>query len=192
MDAFVAFAAHLITFWAIFWCFAYVTFDHIQTFDSKKCLKGFNRTIVNQVFVTLPFLICFQQVYDFETPFEEGFSSFFGKILVCLFVEEVLFTGIHWALHRYFYSQIHSIHHRWTDVCIFATLDVHPIEHLILNLFPIFAGPLITRLSFIGLVLWTYLATFNAIMTHSGIGPIHHRIHHWRKTRNFSALGILD
>ena len=63
---------------------------------------------------------------------------------VFLLLEEVIFYYIHRALHdNRIYRFIHKKHHEFTAPVGMAAIYAHPVEHLLVNLLPVFAGPLL-------------------------------------------------
>merc|ERR1740121_924329 len=65
--------------------------------------------------------------------------------LVWILMNEVLFFHAHRFLHenKRMYAAIHKLHHTWTSPVSLVAIYCHPLEHILSNLTPILAGPLL-------------------------------------------------
>jgi methylsterol monooxygenase len=119
-------------------------------------------------------------------------------IVLCAFVEEVVFYSMHRIMHtRYLYERIHKIHHEWVAPIGMVALYAHPVEHVLCNLLPVALGPLLLGSHLYVWWLWLTLATFAAVLSHSGLdipvlSPEFHDLHHRFSKNNYGVLGILD
>ncbi|KAJ3187228.1 hypothetical protein HK101_009435 [Irineochytrium annulatum] len=114
-------------------------------------------------------------------------------------VEEVLFYYCHRALHHpSVYRYIHKQHHEFTSPCGITATYAHPFEHVVSNLLPIVAGPMLMRTHLLTFWTWATIAITTTIATHSGFvlfgmpSPLKHDFHHYRFNSNFGVVGILD
>jgi methylsterol monooxygenase len=128
-----------------------------------------------------------------------SFTIFVRDIFLFLCIEEPLFYFSHRLLHtRYLYNRIHSIHHRFITPIAVAAIYAHPIEHIIANLLPVFAGPLIFGSHLSVITIWQVIATLSAVNTHCGYhlpffpSPQAHDYHHKVFTANYGVMGLCD
>lgn len=86
--------------------------------------------------------------------------------------------------HPRIYKYVHKIHHEWTAPVGITSISCHPLEHYIVNLSPLAAGPLLMGSHLSVAWLWYTLAILNTTVTHSGYhlpflpSPEAHDFHH--------------
>lgn len=114
-------------------------------------------------------------------------------------VEEVLFYTVHRAMHRpALFRRFHRVHHEFRETIGIATHYVHPVEHALGNLMPVFAGALVVGAHPVALLVWAALAVTNAIHTHAGFAlpwmswGVDHDFHHYNIRGCYGAIGLLD
>lgn len=160
------------------------------------------RVLANQFLGTLPALLLAVPLVE-----ARGFSSSPTPSLVGVLAGlcggflwvEATFYGVHRVLHRrWWFARVHRVHHAWRRPTGLATHDVHFVEHLLGNLFPVVGGAVVAGFHPVPFFLFITLAVKNAIVTHSNhafplLGDVvHHDHHHHTPTGNFGALGLLD
>eukprot|EP00411_Alexandrium_monilatum_P037043 CAMPEP_0175398178 /NCGR_PEP_ID=MMETSP0095-20121207/35360_1 /TAXON_ID=311494 /ORGANISM="Alexandrium monilatum, Strain CCMP3105" /LENGTH=266 /DNA_ID=CAMNT_0016696891 /DNA_START=15 /DNA_END=814 /DNA_ORIENTATION=- len=66
-------------------------------------------------------------------------------VLVWLVVEEVMFFYTHRWMHenKRMYAAVHKLHHTWTAPISYVAIYCHPLEHVVSNLSPLLAGPVL-------------------------------------------------
>ena len=98
-----------------------------------------------------------------------------------LIVQELLFRLFH---HPLLYKYIHKQHHEWTAPVGLVAVYAHPLEHLVANLLPLVAGPVLLGSHLAVTWLWFIIATFVTVVSHSGYhlpflpSPEFHDFHH--------------
>ena len=97
----------------------------------------------------------------------------------------------------FFINSTKSIHELIEPEAL-TTFYVHPIEHILVNVFPILIGLL--WIDPHPLLVWTWvgLSTFSAVHNHSGMqyamfpNPEFHDVHHQISTLNYGISGFFD
>lgn len=86
--------------------------------------------------------------------------------------------------HPFLYKPIHKMHHEWIAPVGITSVYCHPVEHVLANLCPVMAGPLIMGSHLSTAWLWYALATVITTINHSGYhlpflpSPEAHDFHH--------------
>ena len=113
--------------------------------------------------------------------------------------EEVLFYYSHRALHhRALFRHVHKQHHRFTAPFGIAAVYAHPLEHVLSNLLPVSAGPLLLRAHPLVTLIWTSFAILSTASVHSGYAlpgfpsPYFHDFHHKSFDACYGVVGVLD
>jgi len=122
------------------------------------------------------------------------------KFIFYTFIADQWFYWSHRIMHYpLFYKSIHHIHHRWTYPIPIATLYAHPLEHIICNFGSLSAGPLLLPGNENLIAVWITIATFNSVLSHSGIDiglPVFtsqkHDLHHRILNCNYGPFGFSD
>lgn len=106
-------------------------------------------------------------------------------LAVCIGVEEVGFYYSHRALHSgRLYRWVHKQHHEWTAPVAVTAVYCHPVEHVLSNLVPPFAGVLLCGCHVTVAWLWFVLAIGSTLNAHCGYhlpflpSPEAHDFHH--------------
>ncbi len=168
-----------------------------------KDLNLFSVVLGNQFLSVLTAIITYPlaaQRLNFEDSPEVWVIA--AHLTLFLLTEEILFYATHRLLHTGIcYSLIHSTHHQWLYPVSLSVFYAHPVEHLLSNILPVLAGPLLFRSHILTLWVWLSIALLNGIYTHSGYdflprvfqpSPAFHNYHHYNPTKNFGVLGIAD
>ena len=165
-------------------------------------VKIVSLVLFNQVFITLPMAYLFY-LLGWNTNHDYTWAIILQKFIVCLLLEEVFFYYGHRMLHLdFFYQRIHKIHHIWIAPTAISTFYVHPFEHFLSNILPLFLSAWIVDLPFYYVQVFMHVATVNAVIAHAGYaylvtGPREnylqlHDAHHLYRKYNYGVLGILD
>lgn len=168
----------------IYWMVALAMHD--STDESFKLTHAEN-VVVNQLVVT-PVALWLSGLPDRD--FDQDFSPWL--FLQCMFWQSFLFYFLHRLAHTKLIWPLHSVHHEFNTPVPLAAFYAHPLEHLIVNLFPVFFGPWLVGLNCSWSRLWTAIVTVNAVGAHTVHYGAEHRDHHLYRTMNFGAGVWLD
>ena len=99
--------------------------------------------------------------------------------------------------HRLLYKYIHKTHHEWTAPVGIVSVYCHPLEHVVVNLMPVCAGPVLMGSHLSVVLLWYSLAILNTTVSHCGYhlpflpSPEGHDFHHLKlvSTTHPAAVG---
>lgn len=185
------------------WMLQYKIQDANQPVDRKKLLRAVKFVLFNHTIVTLAFSYVLYPVYvwrgcstGLELP---SFQWVLFEIAVFTMIEEIGFYYSHRLFHHpAIYKYVHKQHHEWTAPIGIVAIYAHPLEHIVSNLGPISAGPLIMGSHLATTWLWFSIALTSTIISHSGYhlpflpSPEAHDFHHLKFTNNFGVLGVLD
>ena len=128
-------------------------------------------------------------------------STVLTDFVVFLVVEEVLFYYVHRALHEVAYAHVHKVHHRFKAPVSVAAVYAHPLEHVLANVGPAAAGPLLMRSHAFTAAAWTTLVIVSTMNAHSGYklpflalvsDAAKHDWHHESSRDCYGPLGLLD
>jgi len=116
-----------------------------------------------------------------------------------LLVEEIgFYYGHRLAHHPSIYGAVHKIHHTYFSPVAYSAVYAHPLEHIIVNVAPVVAGPILTAAHPATAAAWVVLALIYTTNSHCGYflapygSPEGHDWHHAHPDENFGVLGVLD
>jgi methylsterol monooxygenase len=168
--------------------------------DPVRLWKGIRLVLFNQLCISVPLTALvfpfFADRIDAPLPDLSGVALHLTAAVVA---EEIVFYYGHRLLHTpYFYKRIHKIHHEWKAPIGLVSLYAHPLEHMIGNLLPVVAGPMLTGMHVSLLWVWFHFGICTTINTHCGyhlpglFSPRAHDFHHEKFNENFGVMGWLD
>lgn len=171
--------------------------------SNRALIKAILVVNFNHVVLALPFLWgCYQLMVlrgaDL-TPVLPSLPRVVFDILVSLLLKEFVFYYLHrLGHHRHLYKYIHKIHHEWqSPVSVMADYG-HPLEHIFINMFPVYLGPLLLGSHLATVWLLVAIASTGTIINHCGYhlpffpSPEFHDYHHLKFTECYGNLGLLD
>ena len=160
------------------------------------------RVVCNMLFINVPVALIGYHFVPNALRVEEalpGARELLLHLAIFVVVEEVGFYYSHRLFHqRFFYERFHKIHHQWTAPVGLVATYAHPLEHLLSNLGPVVAGPVLCNAHIVTTGLWIVIALTSTILSHSGYhlpflpSPQFHDFHHLRFNQCYGVLGWLD
>ena len=122
---------------------------------------------------------------------------------IAVLIEEFLFYYSHWVMHtRFFYANVHKIHHSYKAPHALASLYAHPFEAFFANLIAMNLPLFICNFHLLTFYLAINLGWMSSLIGHSGYNipllslfiPKHdfHDLHHERFEGNYGTAGWLD
>lgn len=129
------------------------------------------------------------------------FTRFIFEFIISIIVVEAGFYYVHRGLHYpSFYKHVHKFHHEWQAPISLTILYVHPIEHFLVNVIPILAGPWILGSHPSFTWFWIVFSLVVGMSNHSGwyyivnlLGPpLFHDFHHHLFIGNYGLMGLFD
>ncbi|XP_044133823.1 fatty acid hydroxylase domain-containing protein 2 [Bufo gargarizans] len=171
--------------------------------DPEKLKHAVKVVLFNQFFLSFPMVFLMYPFLKWKgNPCGTELPTFHWVLLelsVFAMVEEILFFYSHRLLHHpSLYKQIHKKHHEWTAPIGVVSLYAHPVEHILSNMLPSIAGPMLMGSHVTTIMLWFSLALFVTTISHCGYhlpflpSPEFHDFHHLKFTQCYGVLGILD
>ncbi|OAF71398.1 hypothetical protein A3Q56_00826 [Intoshia linei] len=185
------------------WLTCYKIQPH-RKLNVQRLPKLLKQVIFNQIIVAsiTAFIFCklqFLRSPGVVTDDIPTFQRYIIDITIFSFVEEILFYYFHrLAHHPSLYKYVHKQHHEWKTSIGLTCVYAHPIEHTLVNLIPVLAGPLLTGAHASSIWIWLVITIISTIISHCGYhfpflpSPESHDYHHVQFNNNFGVLGILD
>ncbi|XP_025087115.1 fatty acid hydroxylase domain-containing protein 2-like [Pomacea canaliculata] len=178
--------------------------DKNRPVSSDSLLRAIRVALFNQTVVGGPFVLCLYKALvwrgcGFEPSSLPSYQRALMEMVVFVAVEEIGFYYFHRLLHHpALYKEIHKLHHEWTAPVGVVAIYAHPIEHVLANLVPAVAGPLLMGAHVAMLWLWLGIVIVTTVIHHSGYhfpfmsSPEFHDFHHLKFNNCYGVLGLLD
>lgn len=125
-------------------------------------------------------------------------STLLRDIVIWMAVEELLFYHLHRWMHenKAMYAAVHKLHHTWTAPVSYVAIYCHPFEHVLCNVFPFLAGPLLCGSHVLAGSTYIFAGTVHTLAVHSGYWVCDdngmHDMHHAKFNVNYGVLGVMD
>jgi sterol desaturase/sphingolipid hydroxylase (fatty acid hydroxylase superfamily) len=188
------FSYHFCLFWVLCsCCFVGDLYLH-KTHQKQQCWvkyrKAGTQALLVQLSVHFPLmmLLDWYQVRPFDCYNNWNWGWQFPVMFVMI---DFLFYHLHRFCHinRYVYTHVHYLHHTWKSPVGVSALDTHHLEHLFVNLMPIFLSHMLVKLNYNGCILLTILATASSVRAHCGFKGFNrsHVLHHINQSVNFGT-----
>jgi methylsterol monooxygenase len=119
-------------------------------------------------------------------------------VCIWLALEEVMFFYVHRWLHenKWMYAKVHKLHHTWTAPVSFVAIYCHPFEHIVSNIVPLLAGPILCGSHAAAVMTYTSVGLIHTLAVHSGYWFCDdngmHDEHHAKFNVNYGITGVLD
>lgn len=192
---------HAVAFWqawaftrehvVVYWTFALIMGQAAEAGHQIR-LNAVLRVLQNQLFWTQITLWGCLYFHPFGPDPEFSAWDFVFKFPFMLLFEHAAFFFAHRLLHcGWLYRRVHHVHHAWHKPVPYSALDAHAAEHVLVNLGPLLLAPLLCGARLQTVRVWTWVATCNSILAHSGdsLGG-EHDMHHRFLTCNFGLHGF--
>nr|XP_016850569.1 PREDICTED: fatty acid hydroxylase domain-containing protein 2 isoform X2 [Anolis carolinensis] len=171
--------------------------------DREKLRKAILTVAFNMIFISLPMVILLLPIMKWRTePCHlqlPTFHWFLLEVAIFTLVEEILFYYSHRLVHHPFlYKHIHKKHHEWTAPIGIISVYAHPVEHVVSNMLPAIAGPVLLGSHVTSTTVWLCLALLASSVSHCGYhlpflpSPEFHDFHHLKFNQCYGVLGVLD
>jgi methylsterol monooxygenase len=161
---------------------------------SNRFCRALLLSLFNTIMVSFGVLVFVDRYFEMFSAEARGVVGTMSDLIVCVVAEEVCFYYLHRLFHTKMLYRLHKIHHEFTSPSALTTAYAHPIEHVVCNLLPLFAGPLLVRPPLTTWMMWWMAAIASTMISHSGytwLNSGHHDAHHRLQNVNF-GLGMLD
>nr|XP_060621505.1 fatty acid hydroxylase domain-containing protein 2 [Anolis sagrei ordinatus]XP_060621506.1 fatty acid hydroxylase domain-containing protein 2 [Anolis sagrei ordinatus]XP_060621507.1 fatty acid hydroxylase domain-containing protein 2 [Anolis sagrei ordinatus]XP_060621508.1 fatty acid hydroxylase domain-containing protein 2 [Anolis sagrei ordinatus]XP_060621509.1 fatty acid hydroxylase domain-containing protein 2 [Anolis sagrei ordinatus]XP_060621510.1 fatty acid hydroxylase domain-containing len=171
--------------------------------DREKLRKAILTVAFNMIFISLPMVIFLLPVMKWRSePCHlqlPTFHWFIFEVAIFTLVDEILFYYSHRLVHHPFlYKHIHKKHHEWTAPIGIVSVYAHPVEHVVSNMLPVIAGPVLLGSHVTSITVWLCLALLATSVSHCGYhlpflpSPEFHDFHHLKFNQCYGVLGVLD
>jgi len=186
-------------YWKPSWLFKYKIQPDARPPTRQELEDAWFVAILNHIFVGFPLILVSFYLWKGTAhgPLPD-WKTFIFDMLVFIIVEDILFYSSHRLFHHpKLYPTIHKMHHKWHSPCTISTTHAHPIEHLVANLTPLLAGPILMSSHLFSFWAWLGYGLYSTLHSHSGFhipGGSHateHDIHHQLLNCNY-GIGIVD
>eukprot|EP00054_Salpingoeca_dolichothecata_P037161 m.9939 g.9939 ORF g.9939 m.9939 type:complete len:276 (-) comp7294_c0_seq1:75-902(-) len=201
--------------WFIHFAYRYHWFDKYKIRPAKeyppeklvlKAIKEFYRSKVISLAVHWFFLY---HVYTalHEIPFNKPMDPWYiilAQIPVFILLEDMLFYWAHRLFHHpAIYKLIHKKHHQFRYTVGFAAEYAHPVEAVVANTLPSYAGPALLGAHPVTFLIWIFLRVWESTDAHSGFllpwspwnlflsvqgGVDRHDFHHSRNVGSYGSF----
>lgn len=197
------------TFWGVGFLMSLPAFYDVKRFKIQKDRSMMARQLYQSMpLLVLNFLIALvlpavsffvflpDRAFDFESV--PSMRTILFDTAVWIALQEAMFFYIHRWFHtnKLMYQMVHKIHHTWSAPIAYVAIYAHPIEHLLANILPILAGPLLCGSHVACIVVFHFLGFLHTMAVHSGywICDDHgmHDEHHAKFNCNYGVSGVLD
>ncbi|KAM7374675.1 hypothetical protein PAMP_007320 [Pampus punctatissimus] len=177
--------------------------DKNNPVDPAKLRHAVRSVLFNWVFVSGPMVVaCYYLMNWRGNPCGPELPTFHWALMELAFfsiLEEVMFYYSHRLFHHSsLYKHYHKQHHEWTAPIGVVAIYAHPLEHMISNMLPVVAGPVILGSHITTTSVWYCLALISTTISHCGYhlpflpSPEFHDFHHLKFNQCFGVLGVLD
>jgi len=177
--------------------------DKNNPVDPVKFRNALKQVVFNQVLISGPMVVGIYFIMTWRGnpcgPELPTFHQALIELAICALVEEVLFYYSHRLFHHpALYKHYHKQHHEWTAPIGMVSIYAHPLEHVLSNMLPAIAGPVIVGSHMTTTSLWYALALISTSISHCGYhlpllpSPEFHDFHHLKFNQCFGVLGVLD
>jgi methylsterol monooxygenase len=198
-----------VAFWGFGMLFAIPALLHVskwkiqqrKTLDARELLRAMPLIVFNFMLsaVVIPVVLyaCLpSSSFDWRTL--PSTTTLARDALVWMTIEEVLFFYVHRWLHinKWMYQKVHKLHHTWTAPVSFVSIYCNPVEHILSNMMPLIAGPIICGSHIFAISVFIFLGLIHTQAVHSGYWICDdngaHDEHHAKFNVNFGVTGIMD
>lgn len=164
-----------------------------QVITRREHISLVFRVFFNELCVSLPFTWIGYQLYWKYNLTHQPYSIVWAWIWTFM-LEDILFYTFHRLLHSRPFYRFHKLHHSWTAPIPFEAMYAHPLDHLLVNVVPVFTAPMISGLPWSHMTLWGVMAAISGAVSHSGIKVFAqtHDLHHEKQRVNYGVLGLCD
>lgn len=121
------------------------------------------------------------------------------QCVVGALIRDAMFYYVHRLMHtKVLYRRIHRVHHEFPAPIALAAIYSHTVDHVMVNALPIYVPMALQRAHFLTMMLFSFIAVFDAAVSHSGYSLIRmpsvesHDVHHAKGNVNFGVLGLWD
>lgn len=182
-----AFFLHMETYWAMIYNFG----------DSRKngYKAGCISSLKNQIFVTLPSLICLETFVPNAFTSNNFVRSFF-LVPFYIVMTDIWFYGMHRLAHTKRFWKYHKKHHKFR-MHIAASLDSDMLEHFWVNQMSVLIG-MILEYFWIGPIniyvfyIWVVFVTYQNNLSHMENSILHANHHKYLKCNYGNGFYIMD